>query len=131
MDPEIFGRYRIVGKLAGGGMGRVYRAVDTSMERPVALKLIDVMPDPESRDILEAERRGAALQDRLSAVEPRVVRIYEAGESDGYFFIAMEYVEGRDLSEVLSEGPLPPERAVSIAIDLCEVLSNAHLFRAV
>jgi serine/threonine protein kinase len=131
MDPEIFGRYRIVGKLAGGGMGRVYRAVDTSMERPVALKLIDVMPDPESRDILEAERRGAALQDRLSAVEPRVVRIYEAGENDGYFFIAMEYVEGRDLSEVLSEGPLPPERAVSVAIELCEVLSNAHLFRAV
>ncbi len=130
MDPEMFGKYRIVRKLAGSGMGRVYLATDTQANREVALKLIDLGTDPESLEVLDAERRGAQLQKRLSVIEPRVALIYEAGERDGFFFIAMEYVEGRDLSEVITNGPLPPQKAVAIAIDICEVLMHAHGFRA-
>lgn len=130
MDPETFGRYGIVRKLQGGGMGRVYLVIDTEVNRQVALKLIDLAPDQDSQEVLEAERVGAALQARLSAIDPRVARIYEVGERAGYFFIAMEYVEGRDLSEVLVAGPLPPARAVAIGIDICDVLANAHTLRA-
>ena len=128
MQPATFGKYRIVGKLLGGGMGRVYLAEEGGHK--VALKLIDLGTDQDSREVLEAERRGAELQDRLSAIDPRVARIYEAGESDGYFYIAMEYVEGQDLSEILTHGALPPPRAVAIAIEICEVLANAHTLTA-
>ncbi len=79
------------------------------------------------------KRSEASLQDQLAKREPcgRVADIYDVGEREGYFFIAMEYVEGEDLSELVSRGPLPPERAVRIAIDLLEVLSRAHNFETV
>jgi len=133
MDPQTFGRYNIVRKLAGGGMGRVFLVWDTEQKRNVGLKLIDTGHDQESLDVVEAERSGASLQDQLAKREPggRVADIYDVGEREGYFFIAMEYVEGEDLSELVSRGPLPPERAVRIAIDLLEVLSRAHNFETV
>src|SRR5690349_12063571 len=131
MDPEIFGRYRILSKLAGGGMGRVYLAFDVEGSRRVALKLIDEMPDPESQEVLDAERKGAILQARLCGVDDRVAQIFDIGTHDGYLYIAMEYIEGRDLSEMLASGPLPPEDAVAIEMDVCGVLANAHDFRAV
>jgi serine/threonine-protein kinase len=133
MDPQTFGRYNIVRKLAGGGMGRVFLVWDTDQKRNVGLKLIDTGHDRESLDVVEAERSGANLQDQLAKREPggRVADIYDVGERDGYFFIAMEYVEGEDLSELVSRGPLPPERAVRIAIDLLDVLSRAHNFETV
>src|SRR5690348_15956321 len=106
MDPELFGKYRIISKLAGGGMGRVYLAQDTETSRRIALKLIDEIPDPESREVLEAERKGAILQARLCGIDDRVAQIYDIGDRDGYLFIAMEYIEGRDLSEMLATGPL-------------------------
>ncbi len=131
MDLGMFGKYRLVRRLAGSGMGRVYLATDTQSNREIALKQIDLGTDSESLEVLDAERRGAQLQKRLSVIEPRVALIYEAGELDGFFFIAMEYVEGRDLSEVITNGPLPVQKAVAIAIDICEVLMHAHNFRAV
>lgn len=126
MQPATFGKYRIVGKLLGGGMGRVYLAEDGDGGRKVALKLIDIGADQDSQEVLEAERRGADLQKRLSDVDERVARIWDSGERDGYFYIAMEYVEGRDLSEILASGPMPAWRAVAVAIELCEVLAHAH-----
>lgn len=130
MQPETYGKYRIVRKLQGGGMGRVYLALDSATGQQVALKLIDLGPDQDSQDVLDAERRGAVLQARLSAIDSRVVKIGEVGELEGCFYIVMEYIEGRDLSELLMQGPLAPDRAVSIAIDVCEVLENSHNFKA-
>src|SRR5690349_15550413 len=129
MQPEQFGKYRIKRKLSGGGMGRVFQATDGESGRLVALKLIDVGDDAESREVLEAERRGAILQWRLSAVDDHVAGLLDYGEQDGCFYIAMEYVEGEDLSEALARGPLPTERAVKIASELCSVLDHAHTFR--
>ena len=115
MDPRIFGRYEVRRKLAGGGMGRVFLAHDPILGREVGLKLIDSGTDQESIEVIAAERRGAMLQDQLAKREPggRVAQIFEVGEQDGYFYIAMEYIEGEDLSELVSRGPLDPNHAVS------------------
>jgi serine/threonine protein kinase len=133
MDPKLFGRYQIVRKLSGGGMGRVFLAYDPVLNRQVGLKLIDAGSDQDSLDAVAAERRGATLQDQLAKREPggRVAQIFDVGERDGYFYIAMEYIEGEDLSELVSRGPLQPERAVSIALDILDVLVKAHNFQTV
>ena len=133
LDPRVFGRYEIRRKLAGGGMGRVYLAYDSTLNREVGLKLIDLGTDAESLEIIAAEQRGAKLQDQLAQREPggRVAQIFDVGERDGFFFIAMEYIEGEDLSESVARGPIEPARAVSIALDILEVLTRAHTFSAV
>jgi serine/threonine protein kinase len=133
MDPQLFGRYQIVRKLAGGGMGRVFLAHDPVLNRQVGLKLIDSGVDRDSLDAVAAERRGATLQDQLAKRETggRVAQIFDVGDRDGYFYIAMEYIEGEDLSELVSRGPLDPQRAVSIAMDVLDVLVKAHNFQTV
>jgi len=133
MDPKLFGRYQIIRKLAGGGMGRVFLAYDPVLNRQVGLKLIDAGGDRDSLDVIAAERRGAVLQDQLAKREAsgRVAQIFDVGEREGYFYIAMEYIEGEDLSELVSRGPLPPDRAVSIALDILDVLVKAHSFQTV
>lgn len=133
MDPKLFGRYQIVRKLAGGGMGRVFLAYDPVLNRQVGLKLIDAGGDRDSLDVIAAERRGATLQDQLAKREAsgRVAQIFDVGEREGYFYIAMEYIEGEDLSELVARGPLPAERAVTISLDILDVLIKAHGFQAV
>jgi serine/threonine protein kinase len=133
MDPKIFGRYQIIRKLAGGGMGRVFLAYDPVLNRQVGLKLIDAGGDPDSIDVVAAERRGATLQDKLAKREAsgRVAQIFDVGDRDGYFYIAMEYIEGEDLSELVARGPLDPQRAVGIALDVLDVLVKAHTFQTV
>jgi eukaryotic-like serine/threonine-protein kinase len=133
MDPKIFGRYQIIRKLAGGGMGRVFLAYDPVLNRQVGLKLIDAGGDRDSNDVVAAERRGAALQDQLAKREAsgRVAQIFDVGDREGYFYIAMEYIEGEDLSELVARGPLDPQRAVGIALDILDVLVKAHTFQTV
>ena len=112
MEPATrFGPYEIVRRL-GKSMNSVYLAVDTRENRQAALKLIKSGADPVSRLILEAERRGAAIQQRLRELEPRVLEIYDYGDKDGYFYVAMQYVEGRNLAEVLGrDGRMSAYRA--------------------
>lgn len=133
MDPKQFGRYQIIRKLAGGGMGRVYLAYDPVLNRQVGLKLIDAGGDRESLDVVAAERRGAILQDQLAKREQsgRVAQIFDVGDRDGYFYIAMEYIDGEDLSELVARGPIEPQRAVDIALDVLDVLVKAHTFQTV
>ena len=130
MHPREFSRFRIVKLLPLGGMGRVYLAVDTATEEHVALKLIDLGPGPEQKEIAEAEHRGATLQARLCGLDNRVTLIRSYGEQDGFFYIEMEYVEGQDLAELLHEGPLGVPFAARIGCDICEVLNYAHTFSA-
>ena len=129
MHPREFGKYRIVKLLPVGGMGRVYLARDPIADKQVALKLIDVGPGPEQREIVEAEERGAILQQCLCGIDPRIVQVNSYGFLDDFFYIEMEYVEGQDLSEVLGRGPLGVPFAARIGADLCEVLHTAHTFR--
>src|SRR6202034_644170 len=120
MDPKIFGRYQIIRKLAGGGMGRVFLAYDPVLNRQVGLKLIDAGIDRDSIDVVAAERRGATLQDQLAKREQsgRVAQIVDVDDREGYFYIAMEYIEAEALSELLAIGPIDPQRAVPIALDV-------------
>lgn len=109
-------------------MGRVFEADDPVGPRRVALKLIDLGTDPDSLEIVSAERLGAELQTRLCAIDTRVTAIYETGEMPRYFYIVMEYIEGRDLSELYTLSGLDPMLAARIAQDVLEVLDHAHNF---
>jgi serine/threonine protein kinase len=123
------GKYGIVRKLGRGGMADVYLAQDTETGDTVALKLIEHATDPDTIASIEAERRGAELQARLAAIDPRVVRVFGAGDIDGYFFVAMEYIDGQDLAELMRRGPLTIGFATNVAIAVSKTLNNAHNLR--
>ena len=125
---ETAGRFTLYRKLPAGGMGRVFEAEDPVGPRRVALKLIDLGTDPDSLQIVSAERLGAELQTRLCAIDKRVTAIYECGEMPRYFYIVMEYVDGRDLSELYERSALEPMLAARITQDVLEVLDHAHNF---
>ena len=124
------GKYEIRQKLGRGGMADVYLAVDTVAGYTVALKLIEYADDADTRDSIVAERRGAELQARLAAIEPHVVRVYDAGDADGYFYVAMEYIDGQDLHELMKDGPLVPAFAVEVALAVARTLESAHGLQA-
>ncbi|HUI80972.1 MAG TPA: serine/threonine-protein kinase, partial [Bryobacteraceae bacterium] len=130
------GKYEILRKLGRGGMADVYLGNDTELGHNVALKLIEHAADADTRDSIEAERSGAALQGRLAEIDPRVVRVYGFGDLDGFFFVSMEYIDGQDLAELMRGGPdgtggrLEVEFATDVAIDVAETLDHAHSFQA-
>jgi len=128
--PTRVGRYEIVRQI-GRSMTDVYLAIDTVGNRKTALKLIPSKGDAHTRLVLEAERRGAAIQRELRGLDPRVVEVYETGDLDGYFFVAMQYVEGRDLAEVLNaEHTIDSIRAAAIALEICEQLTKFHTWQS-
>lgn len=118
------GRYRVEAQIARGGMASVYRAVDTRLERTVALKVM--RPHLASDEAFVARfRREARAAAQLS--HPNVVAVFDQGEDDGQVFLAMEYVPGRTLREVLEqEGPLTPRAALDIMEPVLEALASAH-----
>jgi tetratricopeptide (TPR) repeat protein/predicted Ser/Thr protein kinase len=120
------GQYEIDRKLGRGGMADVYLAHDTGNGGTVALKLIEHAADADTVDAIDAERRGAELQAHLAAIDPRVVRVYAAGDADGFFFVAMEYIDGQDLAELMRRGPLAIGFATEVAIAVARTLDNAH-----
>jgi YVTN family beta-propeller protein len=119
---ELLG-YRVEGVLGRGGMSVVYLAEDLRLRRKVALKLLDprLAEDEAFRERFLAESELAASLDH-----PCVVPIYAAGEAHGRLFIAMRYVEGRDLKELLRAGPLSASRAVAVCAQVAEALDFAH-----
>ena len=121
---EIGGRYRIAAKLGEGGMGAVFRAEQISLKRAVAVKLLrpEVSSNPQLVRRFNAEAEAVA---KLS--HPNTVNIYDFGQdSDGSLFIAMEYIEGTSLRQVLGGGPISPRRALGIALQTSLSLSDAH-----
>ena len=129
MTTTIFqriGPYDIVEEIGRGGMAAVFLARDSRCDRRVALKLIPIRDDREGREILEAERWGARLQERLSGVCDLVPRVHEDVDLAPYYAIAMEYVDGENLSDVIGRGKVEPAEAARIAIELCRFLDVAH-----
>ena len=121
---STFADYRVESLVGRGGMGVVYRAIDLSLERPVALKLIapELAESEHFRSRFLREPRLAASLDH-----PNVIPIYEAGEHDGQLYLAMRYVEGTDLRSVLqSQGKLAPERTIAILAQVAGALDAAH-----
>ena len=122
------GRFELRDFLGRGAIGDVYLAWDPESQREVALKVVRAnRADPE---MLQAEKNGVALQRQLSSVAPQVATVYEWGEDGPFFWVAMEYVAGDDLSQRLARGPLPEDRAASIACQLCDMLEVCHNFSA-
>jgi eukaryotic-like serine/threonine-protein kinase len=127
---HTFGKYEILGKLSRS-MTDVYLARDTERDRRVMLKLIEHSRDEYTQLVIEAERRGAALQTQLHQIDPRILEVYEYGEQNGCFFLAMEYWEGRTLAHILlAERRMEPRRAARYAAEVCSQLKTLHSFVA-
>lgn len=119
------GRYRLEARIGEGGMNEVWLAWDERLKRDVALKILRSSADTDARVIARFEREALALS-RLTS--PHTVRVFDFGASDdGFSYIAMEYLPGADLQQVVREsGPMPPERAIALAIQACRSLAEAH-----
>ena len=125
-----FGNYEVIRKLARG-MTDVYLAFDNDANRHAVLKNVEESPDPLTQLILEAERRGATIQKQLHEADSRVIEIYDFGELDGYFFVAMQYIEGRTVAELLKqEKRIDPARAAKLAQEILSQLDQLHSFQA-
>jgi tRNA A-37 threonylcarbamoyl transferase component Bud32 len=110
-------------------MSDVYLARDPSIGRLVVLKIVEQCATAWSEAIAEAERRGAAIQQQLHALDPRVLEIYDVGEQNGSFYVAMQYAEGRSVAELLAQdGRLPAPQAARIAAEICSQLVSLHSF---
>jgi serine/threonine protein kinase len=124
------GKYEVIRKLARG-MTDVYLAFDTDANRHAVLKIVEESPDPLTQLILQAERSGAAIQKQLHDADSRVIEIYEIGELDGYFFVAMQYIEGRTVAEILKqEKRIEPARAARLTQEILSQLDQLHSFQA-
>jgi serine/threonine-protein kinase len=126
MSESKIGRYQIEGELGKGAMGVVYKAIDPNIGRPIALKTMRVDVHGLERDELvrrfQNEARAAGV---LS--HPNIVTIYDAGEDNGIFYIAMEYIEGQTLSHVLHQKrSLMASEVVDIGAQICAGLQYAH-----
>jgi serine/threonine protein kinase/tetratricopeptide (TPR) repeat protein len=118
------GRYQIIEELGDGGMGRVYRAMDTTIHEEVALKLIKAEMAPDSKAI---QRLGNEMKLTRKIPHRNVCRMYDLGEEEGSCYITMEYVRGEDLkSFIRRSGQLTVSKTISIAEQICEGMEEAH-----
>ena len=120
--PETIGRFQIQEVLGRGGMGEVYKAFDPTLQRTVAVKT--VRPDIDRPEYLERMMREAQACARLS--HPNIVTVYEAGQVGGVVFIAMEYLQGKNLADVLETRSLAFEEKIRILAKVLEALHHAH-----
>jgi serine/threonine-protein kinase len=118
------GRYRILRKLGSGGMANVYLAEDEELGRRVAIKILN---DRYANDELFIERFRREAKSAAALSHPNIVSIYDRGEAEGTYYIAMEVIEGRSLKElILTRGPLPIGHAVAYTLEMLEALRFAH-----
>lgn len=123
MVGQTLSHYRVTARIGAGGMGEVYLAEDLKLDRQVALKVLGAGFAGDET----SQRRFAREAKAASALShPNVAQVYEIDESGGVHFIAMEYIEGRTLSEMIREGPLSAEQVASIARQSAEGLAAAH-----
>jgi eukaryotic-like serine/threonine-protein kinase len=128
MVGRTLGHYRVVSLLGSGGMGEVYRATDTRLDRTVAVKVLPyhLSSNPEQRQRFEREARAVS-----SLSHPHICALYDVGQQDGINYLVMEYIEGESLADRLAERPLPVDHALRYAIQVADALDKAHRARLV
>lgn len=121
--PEKISHYRIIKKLGAGGMGEVYLAEDTRLNRKVAIKFLlpESISDEQAKKRLIREAKAAANLDH-----PNICSIYEVREQDQYNFIVMQYIEGESLSKRIQQDSFEVSEAIALAVQVAEALSEAH-----
>ena len=119
----LIGHYRIIEKIGAGGMGEVYLAQDTTLDRNVALKFLPpgLCLDPDCRARFKREAQAAAKLDH-----PNIVSVFEVGDFQGRPYFSMQHVEGRSLKETLRDKLLPLDPIVELGIQMCDALQSAH-----
>ena len=123
-DLRTFGRYVIEKKLGEGGMGAVYRAVDSKLKRTVALK---ILPREKAQNSILVKRFQAEAQAAAQLRHKNIVCVYDSGELDGYLYIAMEFVDGIDVQDlVMRKGALSIKRSLDIIKQVARALEHAH-----
>jgi len=117
------GPYEVVAPLGAGGMGEVYRARDTRLDRTVALKVLPthLAESPDLRQRFEREARAVS-----SLNHPHICALFDVGHQDGTDFLVMEHLEGETLADRLARGPLPPEQVLHYGIEIADALDKAH-----
>jgi len=123
MIGQTISHYKILEKIGEGGMGVVYKAQDTKLDRLVALKFLPehLLYDPTSKARFIQEAKGASAINH-----PNITTVYEIDEVEGKSFIAMEFIEGKSLKQLINERELPVNQTIDIAIQICEGLNKAH-----
>jgi serine/threonine protein kinase/tetratricopeptide (TPR) repeat protein len=123
LPSPVVSHYRVLDPLGSGGMGVVYRAEDTELQRTVALKFLfeQAGAEPEVHERLRREARTASCLNH-----PNICAIYEVGEESGELFIVMEYVEGKPLSKLIRPGGLPAETIIRYGQQIASALEHAH-----
>jgi len=117
------GPYEIVGPLGAGGMGEVYRARDTRLDRTVAIKILPAHLSSNSEAKQRFEREARAIS---SLNHPNICTLYDVGHQDGIDYLVMEFLEGETLADRLTKGPLPLEQVLKCGVEICEGLEKAH-----
>ncbi len=117
------GPYEIIAPLGAGGMGEVYKARDTRLDRTVAIKVLPahLASQPDLRQRFEREARAAS-----SLNHPNICTLHDIGSHEGIDFLVLEYLEGETLAQRLERGPLPIDEALSIAVQIADALDKAH-----
>src|ERR1700693_914685 len=117
------GPYEIVTPLGAGGMGEVYKARDTRLDRTVAIKILSetLAADPQFRDRFDREARAISQLDH-----PHICALYDVGEDRGTAYLVMQYLEGETLADRLTKGALALDQALQVAIQIADALAAAH-----
>src|SRR4051812_28480568 len=117
------GPYEIQSPIGAGGMGEVYRARDTRLDRTVAVKILPahLSENPQARQRFEREARTIS-----SLNHPHICVLHDVGIEEGTSYLVMEYIEGESLDSRLQKGPLPLKQALECGIQICEALQKAH-----
>ena len=117
------GPYEIIAPLGAGGMGEVYQACDTRLERTVAIKVLNssLVASPNLRSRFEREAKTISQLNH-----PNICTLYDVGHEHGTDYLVMEFLQGESLAERLKRGPLPLKELVSIGCDIADALERAH-----